>query len=151
MKPRDLLGLLLRVVIGGVLIYSGLSKAVAPAAEFAAALAAYELLPTSIIQPTSVAWPWLELVIGTYILFGYYTRFFSGVAGGMFLIFLTVLITSILRNIDPGSCGCFGAGITLSIRQTAFLDAGLLLSCIALTVLAKRPIPLSTDSWIAQK
>src|SRR5258708_930751 len=71
--------LLARVLVGGVLIYSGFSKAIAPSAEFAAALAAYRVLPTGVIPMMAQIWPWLELLVGTYVFFGYMTRLFAGV------------------------------------------------------------------------
>jgi hypothetical protein len=148
MTLRGVIGLVIRAIIGGVLIYSGASKAIAPSAEFAAALAAYQILPPASLSLIALVWPWLELFIGTYIFFGYYTLLFSGMAAGMFLVFLTVLGSAMLRRIDPGSCGCFGIGTSLSIHQTAFLDTGLLALSILLFILSRTPLFLSTDAWI---
>jgi hypothetical protein len=52
-----------------------------------------------------------------------------------------------VRSIDPGSCGCFGIGISLSIRQTAGLDAFLLVVSLAVAVLSKEGSPYSLDQW----
>jgi uncharacterized membrane protein YphA (DoxX/SURF4 family) len=147
MNLRQIIGLAGRVVVGGVLIYSGFSKAVAPSAEFAAAMAAYHILPSSLLSPLAIAWPWLELLVGTYIFFGFYTRIFAGVATGMFVIFLAILGSALARHIDPGSCGCFGIGITLSIQKGLAFDSGLFVLSLLLSVLSSPPLPLSADRW----
>jgi uncharacterized membrane protein YphA (DoxX/SURF4 family) len=138
----------LRLILGGVLIYSGFSKAIGPTAEFAAALAAYKVLPQALIPTIAAVWPWLELLVGTYLLAGYLTRLFALVAVGMFLIFVLVLASAKLRGIDPGSCGCFGMFLTLTIGQTLSLDTLFLALASTLTVLAKQPSPYSADRWI---
>jgi uncharacterized membrane protein YphA (DoxX/SURF4 family) len=140
--------LILRLVVGTVLCYAGFSKAIGPTAEFAAALAAYKLLPTSIIPTIAMIWPWAELLTGTYLLFGFETRLFAAIAAGMFAIFSAVLGTTLARGIDPGSCGCFGISTRLSVHQTFGLDLLLLCLALALTFTARKPSPYSADNWI---
>jgi uncharacterized membrane protein YphA (DoxX/SURF4 family) len=148
MNLRQIISLIARVIVGGVLIYSGASKALEPSAEFAATLAAYHLMPPALVASIAQVWPWMELLVGTYVFFGYFTRLFASIASAMFVIFLTVLISAVLRGIDPGSCGCFGAGLALSPRQAMGIDAVLLLLSLVLAYLAKDPTPFSADSWI---
>ena len=63
-----------RLAIGGVLLYSGFMKAVAPAAEFAAALEAYKLFPAALLKPLSIGVPYTEMWIGLFVLTGYFLR-----------------------------------------------------------------------------
>lgn len=140
--------LLVRLVVGGVLIYSGFSKAVGPSAEFAGALAAYRVLPIHWVLPVAMIWPWLELLAGTYLFFGYFTRFFAAIASACFAVFIGVLGSAILRGIDPGSCGCFGTMLTFSTRQAVSLDAVLLFLSLWTTMSTQFPPPLSIDAWI---
>jgi uncharacterized membrane protein YphA (DoxX/SURF4 family) len=148
MKPKDVVILLLRLGVGAVLIYSGASKAVAPSAEFAAALEAYKLLPVSVIPVIAMTWPWLELLVGTYLFFGYFTRLFAKVAAGLFCVFLIVLGSAIARGINPGSCGCFGAGLSFSIHQTALLDSVLLVASLIVSFFTPLSPRFSADRWI---
>src|SRR4051812_15978907 len=103
MNLKNALNLVARIAVGSVLIYSGASKLVGPTAEFAGALAAYHLLPPGMVSPLAYSWPWVELLIGTYLFFGYYTRYFAIAAAGMFTLFLTFLISSMMRGLDLGS------------------------------------------------
>jgi uncharacterized membrane protein YphA (DoxX/SURF4 family) len=144
----SLFSLFFRVIVGGVLIYAGFSKAVAPSAEFAAALAAYKILPSSLLSPIALVWPWLELIVGTYLLFGFNTRHVARAAAGLFGIFLGVLVSAIARGIDPGSCGCFGIGINLSVHQTAALDAILLVLSFLTARFSGDTPAFSVDRWI---
>ncbi len=148
MNVRQSIGLLARIIVGGVLIYSGASKALGPSAEFAAALAEYHILPAGSLSSVAMIWPWVELLVGTYIFFGYYTRLFAGVAAGMFCIFLAVLLSAMLRGLHPGSCGCFGVGLSLSLHKAIALDTLFLLLSLLLTVFAIIPLPASADAWI---
>jgi uncharacterized membrane protein YphA (DoxX/SURF4 family) len=148
MNVKQIVSLVARVIVGGVLIYSGLSKAVAPSAEFAAAMAAYHILPTSVIPALALIWPWFELLVGTYIFFGFYTRLFAGVAVGMFVMFIAILGSALARHIDPGSCGCFGFGLSLSVQKGIFLDLGFCLLSALLMYLSRTTSPWSADRWI---
>jgi len=152
MSPLTLtLCLLARAGVGGVLIYSGASKALAPSAEFAAALAAYRILPTGLIPTIAQVWPWLELLVGTYVFFGYFTRVFAGVSAGMFAVFLAVLGSAALRGINPGACGCFGLGMSMSPHKMLAIDTVLWTLSLLLAILNKKPTPYSADSWIESK
>jgi uncharacterized membrane protein YphA (DoxX/SURF4 family) len=135
-KPADVLSLVGRLLVGGVLIYAGFSKALAPAAEFAAALANYHLFPSAWLTPMAWAVPWLEIWAGLFLVAGLYTRWAAGCSAALFAVFLTVLTLAKLRHIDLTSCGCFGAE-TLSPAITFKMDATLLV--IALLVLFSNP------------
>jgi uncharacterized membrane protein YphA (DoxX/SURF4 family) len=137
-----------RVACGGVLIYAGFSKVVGPAGDFAGILAAYRVLPAAWVTPVATYWPWLELLVGSYVFFGYFTRISAIAAATQFVVFSAVLVSSIARGIDPNSCGCFGAGLSLSPRHTLVLDGALLMLALFLTYLAKKPLSPSVDSWI---
>jgi len=148
MTPRQIFSLGARILIGGVLIYSGASKALVPGAEFAAVLATYRIFPAEILPILAQIWPWVELLVGTYIFFGYFTSIFAALASAMFTIFLLVLGSALVRGIDLTSCGCFGVGLTLAPRTTLGLDLVLLVLSITLTRVNSPASPLSADSWI---
>jgi uncharacterized membrane protein YphA (DoxX/SURF4 family) len=142
------LSLIVRFIVGIILIYSGGSKALGPTAEFAAAIAAYHIVPADWVSTIATFWPWLELLVGTYLFFGYFTQLASMAATGLFAVFLTVLLSAIARGIDPGSCGCFGMGISLGIHKMAALDATLFILSIISIIQSKSTQPLSLDDWI---
>lgn len=142
------MALLARAACGGVLIYAGFSKAVGPSAEFAGALAAYRILPAAWVTPVAAIWPWLELFVGTYLFFGYFTRLSAVAALGLYATFVGTLASTLARGIDLSSCGCFGIGLTVSPSHTLILDAFLLILSAGLIAPSREPLPLSVDAWI---
>jgi len=146
-KPSEILGLLTRLVVGGVLIYAGFMKAAGPAAEFAAILEAYKLFPSSLLAPLSVGLPYVEMWVGLFVLTGLYTRQAALAAVVLFSVFLAVLLSTLIRGIDLASCGCFGAD-SLSPRHTLILDVALLALALTTFRLSKLPPAYSLDRAI---
>jgi putative oxidoreductase len=133
-----------RALVGGILIYAGFMKAAGPSAEFAAAIAAYKILPAALITPASVALPYIEMWVGLFVLFGLYMRAAALAATFLFSLFLITLSSALLRGIDLASCGCFGAD-TLSPRYTIVMDAVLLALSVFTYRQTKIPPPYSLD------
>src|SRR5450755_4331896 len=98
-----------RALVGGILIYAGFMKAAGPAAEFAAAIAAYKIVPATLNAPMSMALPYIEMWVGLFVLFGLYTQEAALAASFLFSLFFVALAAALLRGIDLASCGCFGA------------------------------------------
>jgi uncharacterized membrane protein YphA (DoxX/SURF4 family) len=138
--------LIMRLVVGGILLYAGFLKAMAPTAEFVAAIDAYHLLPYKLIPPLAFGLPWIEMWVGIFLISGYAMRLSATLAAALFTVFFGVLGSAIARGIDLSSCGCFGSE-TLSPRQTIGLDAVLLMFSIGLALLSARPRPYSLDGW----
>ncbi|MFA5976051.1 MAG: MauE/DoxX family redox-associated membrane protein [Elusimicrobiota bacterium] len=144
------LALLLRLLIGGVLCYAGFEKAIASSAEFAAVIQAYRLLPNALAIPLASSLPWLEMWIGTFLIFGYFTRRTAGLAAGLFAVLITAVGSTLLRHIDLASCGCFGSD-RLSPRWTILLDFSLLAGSIVLIWLTRRTDRFAVDSFLKAK
>lgn len=137
-----------RIIVGGVLIYAGFSKLVAPVGEFAAAIDAYKILPTSSAIEFAGILPWVELYAGVFVLFGYFLKTGVRVAAVLFAMFLIVLVLSFLRGINPATCGCFGAGVKLTPAQGIAFDA--VLFSLAYYLWAKPSMFLSAEAWISK-
>jgi hypothetical protein len=133
-----------RLIVGGVLLYAGFMKAIGPAAEFAAVIAAYKILPAVLITPLSIALPYIEMWIGLFILAGLYTRQISIAAAVLFSTFFIALGSALVRRIDLASCGCFGPD-TLSPRYTILLDIVLWMFSVVIYRQSTVPPPLSLD------
>ncbi len=96
---------LLRVIIGGIFIYAAVGKILYPA-DFAEAIANYQLAPAKATNLIAVTLPWVELVAGLLVLNGFRTQ------SGTLIIFLCLCIfsfgafTALVRGLDI-NCGCF--------------------------------------------
>lgn len=118
-----------RWIVGSVFFFSGLSKAAAPAQEFAAVLEGYYLLPDGMIPFMSRAFPWAELLLGAYLLAGLCTRACSIALGAMLLCFEGALGIALSKGVPLDNCGCFGQSLHLKPWQAMTLDALLLALC----------------------
>lgn len=141
-----MLSLLIRLIVGGVLIYAGFVKAVAPTAEFAAMIAAYKILPAQMIPAMAMALPYVEMWVGLFVLTGLYSRVGPLAAACLFGLFLITLSSALLRGIDLVSCGCFGAD-SMSPKTTLGMDAVLLVLCLCLERIHRFPQPLTLDDF----
>jgi len=98
--------LILRILLGGVLLAAGGLK-VGHASSLAASIADFRLLPAAVIGPLALALPYLELLLGVYLIVGLFTRIAAALAGFEFLIYAVAIASAVMRRI-PAGCGCFG-------------------------------------------
>jgi len=98
--------LVVRVVLGAIFVVAGASK-VGHAAEFAQQIAAFRLLPQPVIAPMALALPFLEILLGGYLIIGLFTRVAGWVATLLLLVFDGAIASAVLRGMTL-NCGCFG-------------------------------------------
>ena len=102
------LGLIARLVTGGVWIVAGALKVTDPASSIAA-VRAYELLPGSLVEPVGTTLPAIELVVGLALIVGAFTRGAGAVSALLFVAFIIGIASVWARGIEI-DCGCFGGG-----------------------------------------
>lgn len=102
------LGVLARLVLGGVWLWAGLAKLPHPDASVSA-VRAYQLLPTGLAETVGHVLPMLEVVLGACLVLGLLVRF-SGVLSGLLLVAFIVGIVSVWSRGIEIDCGCFGSG-----------------------------------------
>ncbi len=98
--------LVLRVALGLVFLAAGGLK-IGHADVFAAEIAGFQLLPHVLIAPLALLLPFLELMIGVYLLLGLFTRFAAWFAALEMAVFAVAIASAVMRGIST-SCGCFG-------------------------------------------
>ena len=127
-KVQPWIGLLSRLILGGVLLVAGYLK-VGATEKSQMAVRAYELLPISIANIFGLILPFFEVAVGLLLILGAATRISAALGGFTMFIFIIAIAQAWARglNID---CGCFGGG-AIDPSQTRYLqeilrDAGLL-------------------------
>jgi uncharacterized membrane protein YphA (DoxX/SURF4 family) len=90
------IGLLARIVTGGVWLAAGLLKLPDPAANVRA-VRAYQLLPESAVTPVGHLLPLVEVALGALLLMGLLTRP-SGVASSLLLLVFVFGIAAVDRR-----------------------------------------------------
>jgi uncharacterized membrane protein YphA (DoxX/SURF4 family) len=98
-------GILVRMLLGAVFIYASWNKIAHPA-EFAQAVANYQILPPRLVNPVALFLPWLEMVCGIFLLIGWITRGSALIIAALLAVFIAALGYSIFRGLDI-QCGCF--------------------------------------------
>lgn len=128
-QHKTWLGLLGRLIVGGVLVYAGAGKAAGPSEEFALVIAYYQLLPRDMVMTVAAFLPWVEVFIGWALLLGVFTRVAAGAACALFGFFLLALLSVLARGIELPNCGCFGDALHFTIPQALLFDSVMLALC----------------------
>lgn len=108
MSPRvtGIVILVLRVVLGAIFLVAGIAK-IGHGIEFATEIAAFRLVPQPLIAPMALGLPFLEILLGGYLVLGLFTRVSAWVAAAMLLAFDGAIASAVVRGLTV-SCGCFG-------------------------------------------
>ncbi|MBN1102228.1 MAG: DoxX family membrane protein [Deltaproteobacteria bacterium] len=127
--------LIARLILGGIFIYASVDKIADPAA-FAKVVYNYQILPDILINLTAIMLPWLELVLGVFLVSGFFREGSVSLATLLLVIFLSAMVFNLARGLDI-DCGCFstsaeGTGgaamVWYVIRDSLFLIPALYLS-----------------------
>jgi uncharacterized membrane protein YphA (DoxX/SURF4 family) len=102
------LGVLARLVVGGVWVVAGALKLQDPA-ESVRAVRAYQLLPEGIVPVVGHGLPVLEILVGVCLLLGLLTRVAATVSALLLIAFLIGISSAWARGLSI-ECGCFGGG-----------------------------------------
>ena len=102
------IGVLARLVVGGVWLVAGLLKVPDPA-ENVRAVRAYQLLPESLVPAVGYALPGVEILLGVGLLAGVLVRV-NAVLSVVLLVAFVIGISSAWARGLSIECGCFGGG-----------------------------------------
>ena len=151
-----------RLVLGGIFIYAGYSKAFLPnhtlwplfflkfsistnLANFTLQVEAFKLLPPWGVQFVAHTLPFTEIVLGLLVLIGWRLRIWASFLTAIMLGFLVVVTRAYLLHMDI-NCGCFATPEPIGpkkIVEDAALSALALLMTYFAFVEARKPHPWS--------
>ena len=98
-------GGLCRLLIGGIFLYTALPK-VLRADDFARLVNGYRLLDPDLVLLAGITMPWIELIVGAFLVIGVIPRSSALVAAGLLAAFMAAGALALLRGLHI-SCGCF--------------------------------------------
>jgi uncharacterized membrane protein YphA (DoxX/SURF4 family) len=120
---------LARLILGGIFIFASLDKIMNPLA-FAKSISNYQILPNALINLAAIVLPWLELILGTLLVFGVWLPGTIVLVDLLLVVFFGALMFNLVRGLNV-DCGCFSTSptenpsIILSVmRDTVFLFLG---------------------------
>lgn len=105
LNRNRILSLAARLILGGVFVYASFDKILHPA-SFAEAVHRYQILPDGLINLTAIVMPWLELVVGGFLIFGFWLPGTVLMSNLLLMTFMGALLFNMARGLDI-SCGCF--------------------------------------------
>lgn len=117
--------LISRLIIALVFIFASASKLSNPE-EFAVAISNYKVLPLFSINIIAITLPWIEFVIGLFLLFGISVRESAIVSSILMLVFIFMVGLALIRGLDI-NCGCFGTFEAQQVGITKLLENVILL------------------------
>lgn len=143
------MSVLCRLGLAAVWLVSGVIKAADPL-QTRVAVAAYQLLPDSAVDPVATALPFVEIGLGLLLLLGVVVRL-SAVASVLLLaVFLIGVSSSWARGLSI-DCGCFGGGGVADVGPLDYLteiarDVGFVVLAGWLVVLPRTPVAVGPGS-----
>ena len=111
-----------RLILGVVFLVSGGLKAVNPGG-LAASIRTYELnLPEAFVTLAAYSLPYLEILLGLYLLVGLFTKVSAWTTSALMVAFIVALTQGALRGLQI-DCGCFGSEVGGGEPGSLWLDA----------------------------
>ena len=118
-----------RLILGAIFLSASIDKIAHPA-EFAIIVSNYQILPGCLVNIVAIVLPWLEAILGLFIVCGWWLPSAAALADLLLVCFLGALVQAVARGIDL-QCGCFSvkaAGATHTVwylaRDSFFLLLG---------------------------
>ncbi|HBX82116.1 MAG: DoxX family protein [Propionibacteriaceae bacterium] len=149
--PLDWVGLVVRLVFGGVFFWAGASK-LGNLEESVYAVRAYRILPFDVAAVFGYALPIIEVAIGVLLIIGLFTRL-SALAGSLLMLAFIGGIASVWIRGFSIDCGCFGGGgdVAKEIALASYpweiaRDVGLL--ALGVFLVWRPRTPFSADAWL---
>lgn len=99
-----------RLVVGGVFLLTGIFKAL-DVTTFERSIRAYQMVPGALVPIMANGLPWLEIIVGAYVLAGLYRRWSALIAGALLVIFMIAMGQALVRGLTL-QCGCFGTALS---------------------------------------
>lgn len=104
-KLVEIISLLIRIFLGFVFLYAAIGKIYDPNAFFKE-IANYRIFPNLLSQIFAIFLPWVELIIGIFLIFGIRLRSTSFFSSVLLLTFTILVISAWVRGLNI-NCGCF--------------------------------------------
>ncbi|SVE18259.1 uncharacterized protein METZ01_LOCUS471113, partial [marine metagenome] len=99
------LPLIFRVFLGILFIYASYDKILDPAG-FSKNIHNFHITPIAVENLAALIIPWLELIIGVFLIFGLFLEGTTSITISLLVFFIIILSQAVFRGIDI-HCGCF--------------------------------------------
>jgi uncharacterized membrane protein YphA (DoxX/SURF4 family) len=139
----------LRLLLGGTLVFSSTAK-FPMHSEFVNLVNGYHLLPVLMGTIYATALPWVELLVGAYLILGILVRPASVIAGLISISFMVANVSAIMAGAET-CLHCFGQVIDLSPLSALIIDVVMAGAATYLVIVGGRAKTLSFDGWFGNR
>jgi uncharacterized membrane protein YphA (DoxX/SURF4 family) len=123
-----------RLTLGGIFIYASMDKIAFPK-EFAEIVMNYHILPQKIAIYFAFLLPWIELILGIFLVVGLFVRASALTLSSLLIVFLAAVVIKRFSGVEILDCGCFSVNLSesgniffLLFRDLLLLFLGIFLS-----------------------
>ncbi|HOW34985.1 MAG TPA: DoxX family membrane protein [Candidatus Omnitrophota bacterium] len=142
---------IIRILIGIFFVVSGFEKLINPYENFLYVVQSYELVGKPLDLLTAWFMPWIEFILGVFMILGLWLKITLRGMWALLIIFIFVLGQAILRNLPITECGCFGDLLPLPLAVTVAMDTVLLITVTFLRAFIQKTSLLSLDRYFLSK
>jgi len=114
---------ILRIVLGGLFLISGLGKLLEPYQNFLYVIQSYEFIPDVLEKLSAHAVPWLEFLAGVFLVLGFWLVYVLPFLLTLVASFLVIVSQAILRKLPINECGCFGELLSIPLPFVLLVDS----------------------------
>lgn len=104
-RNKKFLDYFIRLLLGAVFIYASYHKIIDPR-SFSEVLSSYVLIPEFLVNMIAIVFPWFEIILGLFFIFGIFKKTIFYLIFFTLIIFIIMISVNLLAGIDF-SCGCF--------------------------------------------
>ena len=96
--------LIIRLILGVIFVYASYDKILDPD-KFARDINNFHIVPFGLENSIAIVLPWLELLIGLGLIFGFFIDGSSVISGALLVLFNLMILQAMLRGFNI-ECGC---------------------------------------------
>jgi len=113
----------IRILIGCLFVVSGFEKLIGPYQNFLYVVQSYEFCPTIFEDIVARVLPWIELILGVFLITGLWLKWTLRSVLILFAMFICIVGQALLRGLPIDECGCFGSLISLPLAGVLVFDS----------------------------
>ncbi len=143
------LSLILRLLVGGTLVFSGVTK-LPVHSDFVEIVNSYQILPEILGTVYALILPWAEFVLGAYLFLGILVRPSAFVSVLMAISFTVANVISILGG-EKYCSSCFGEAVILPTPFSLAIDVLIILAGVYLVIKGNKEPLLTFDNRFTRR
>jgi len=128
---------------------SGFEKLIGHYQNFLYVVQSYEFLPTLLEGIVAHVLPWIELILGIFMVGGLWFKWTIRLTMTLIIMFVVIVGQALIRGLPIDECGCFGGLISIPLIGVLMLDSTLLLLSFLLIKKALQAQRFSLDQYFS--